>query len=131
MACKGYISGFADGTFGPDQPVRRGEYTTMVVRSFLYFLNLLNPPTPHFTDVDQSNIFYQAIETANAKHDVDGQAVVDGYDPSYCQAHTSRGYPCFIVTTIIAIYSNGHDLALTYAREPEGKLGGQLHYGQL
>ncbi len=36
-----------------------------------------------------------------------------------------------IVTAIIAIYSNGHDLALTYARELESKLGGQLHYGQL
>lgn len=43
VAEKGWISGYGDGTFGPDNPVTYAEFNTMLMRAFLpYTLEWLN-----------------------------------------------------------------------------------------
>jgi hypothetical protein len=61
-AHEGLVSGYADGTFRPQNDVTRGQLSKIVVEAAGW--PLLNPPTPTFTDVPPEQTFYTYIETA-------------------------------------------------------------------
>jgi hypothetical protein len=59
----GYISGYPDGAFRPDQPITRAEVAAIMDKMLK-----LTPYTPKgqvFNDVNPDDWFYQAVETAN------------------------------------------------------------------
>src|SRR5206468_6427011 len=60
----GLVSGYADGTFRPNNNVTRGQLAKIVVQAS--GLKLANPSTPSFSDVAVGTTFYQYIETAYA-----------------------------------------------------------------
>jgi uncharacterized protein YjdB len=62
LSSKGYISGYPDGTFKPDQPITRAEFCAIMDR--VLDLTTLTPQTPTFNDVNTGEWFDQAIETA-------------------------------------------------------------------
>jgi hypothetical protein len=70
----GIISGYADGTFRPENNVTRGQLAKIVVEAADW--PLLNPPTPQFSDVPRNHAFYRYIETAYSHRIVTGY--VDG-----------------------------------------------------
>jgi hypothetical protein len=59
---EGIISGYADGTFRPQNNVTRAQFVKMVVTAFGIPIDTSNGP--HFTDVPTSHPFYSWIETA-------------------------------------------------------------------
>jgi hypothetical protein len=71
-ACQGIVSGYADHTFRPDNNTTRGQIAKMVVLAAGF--PLLNPPTPHFSDVPVAHPFYSFIETAYAHNVISGYA---------------------------------------------------------
>ena len=71
LAGSGVISGFADGTFGPDQVLKRGQATKIVVMWQAIPLPV-DPAAPsHFTDVDA--VYKPYVEAAA------GQGWIGGY----------------------------------------------------
>jgi hypothetical protein len=58
----GIISGYADGTFRPENNVTRGQLSKIVVLAEGW--NIYSPPVPTFSDVPASHTFYSFIETA-------------------------------------------------------------------
>ncbi len=88
MACDGYIKGFPDGNFYPNQAVRRGEYTQMLDGPFRwhYIIPTNTPTSPlyHFTDIANS-IFHDSIEIGYAK------GAISGYSQDTC----GNSFPCF------------------------------------
>jgi hypothetical protein len=66
------ISGYADGTFRPNNVVTRGQTAKMIVTAFGWALNTSGGP--HFSDVPSSNAFYAYIETAFNRGIVTGYA---------------------------------------------------------
>jgi hypothetical protein len=66
------ISGYADGTFRPSNPVTRGQLTKMIVLAKGW--EIINPSRPHFTDVGRGTAFYQYAETAVAHSIISGYA---------------------------------------------------------
>jgi hypothetical protein len=66
-AYEGLVSGYADGTFRPQNDVTRGQLSKIVVEAAGW--PLVNPPTPTFTDVPPGNPFYPYVETAY-EHDI-------------------------------------------------------------
>jgi hypothetical protein len=69
------VSGYADGTFRPDNPTTRAQLAKMLVLSQGW--DLLNPDVPSFADVNRSHLFYRYIETAYA------HGVFDGYGANF------------------------------------------------
>jgi hypothetical protein len=61
-AYEGLVSGYADGTFRPQNDVTRGQLCKIVVEAAGW--PLVSPPTPTFTDVPTDHTFYQYVETA-------------------------------------------------------------------
>ena len=53
--------GYANGNFGPNDPVTRGQAAKIIVNVF--GMTLVNPMTPTFTDVPKDNPFYRFVET--------------------------------------------------------------------
>ncbi|HMA37989.1 MAG TPA: S-layer homology domain-containing protein [Chloroflexia bacterium] len=72
LACRGVISGYADGSYRPYASVTRGQLAKNVTLAF--GLPLQTPPTPTFADVPPSAPFYPYIETLVAAHVVSGYA---------------------------------------------------------
>jgi hypothetical protein len=72
MACRNYISGYADGTFRPANDVTRGQLLKMAVNAAGW--TLVTPPTPTFADVDAGNAFFAYIETGVS------HGAISGYD---------------------------------------------------
>jgi hypothetical protein len=68
---RGIVGGYADGTFGPNNDVTRGQLSKMVVRAAGW--SVVTPPSGHFSDVPPGSIFYTYVETAYC------HAIVDGY----------------------------------------------------
>ncbi len=62
LNAQGLITGYPDGTFKPDQVITRAEFVTILVKSLK--LPFVTPATPTFTDVNTSDWFYGAVETA-------------------------------------------------------------------
>jgi uncharacterized protein YkwD len=69
---RGAISGYADGTFKPNNLVTRSQIAKMVTMAEGW--PLLNPPTPSFIDVLPGSPFYPYVETAAAREVVSGYA---------------------------------------------------------
>ncbi|MGN7118635.1 S-layer homology domain-containing protein [Lysinibacillus odysseyi] len=68
---RGYISGYKDGTFRPNQAVTRGQAAKMLAQALN--LNMTNPKNPRFSDVPTSNGFYQYIAA------LAGAGIITGY----------------------------------------------------
>lgn len=60
MHGKGYIHGYPDGTYRPDQNITRAEFVTILN----YVLNSRNPANKDFTDVTNEDWFYDQIRWA-------------------------------------------------------------------
>jgi hypothetical protein len=71
-AFEGLVSGYADGTFRPQNDVTRGQLSKIVVEAAGW--PLVNPPTPTFTDVPTGHTFYEYVETAFDRGIISGYA---------------------------------------------------------
>ncbi|MFL5734814.1 MAG: M14 family zinc carboxypeptidase, partial [Chloroflexia bacterium] len=72
LYCRGAISGYADGTFKPNNNTTRGQMTKIVVLA--YNIPIYTPTSPTFNDVPTTDTFYQYIETAVQR------TIVSGYN---------------------------------------------------
>ncbi|HUS15649.1 MAG TPA: S-layer homology domain-containing protein [Chloroflexia bacterium] len=72
LACRGTVSGYANGTFLPYYGTTRAQFTKIVV--LVYGWPLLNPTSGHFSDVPPGTPFYPYIETAVARGIISGYA---------------------------------------------------------
>jgi S-layer homology domain len=70
LYCKGVISGYADGTFRPNNPTTRGQMAKIAMGAFPFPGN--TEGGPHFADVSIDNAFYSYIETAYHYNIIDG-----------------------------------------------------------
>ena len=61
MVCHGYVTGYPDGTFRPNNNVTRGQLMKMVVNAAGWAINTTGGP--HFVDVPTTNTFYPYVET--------------------------------------------------------------------
>ena len=87
----GAISGYADGTFRPSNVTTRGQLSKIVV---LAEGLPIGPITgPHFSDVPESNPFYQYIETAY------NRSLISGYSDGTFRPNNNvtRGQLCKII----------------------------------
>ncbi len=79
LACRGVVSGYADGTFQPFALTTRGQMTKIVTLAFR--LAPVPPPaTGTFADVAPDNVFYGLIESA-AAHGLISGYTCGGHDP--------------------------------------------------
>ncbi len=62
LVYRGVISGYPDGTFRPDQPVTRAEFTAMIAG--LLKTGMTPPAKSDFKDVSAGDWFYDAVESA-------------------------------------------------------------------
>lgn len=71
MYNRGYVSGYKDGTFRPNQSVTRGQAAKMLAQALN--LNTTNPNNPRFSDIPPNHGFYRYIAAlANA-------GIINGY----------------------------------------------------
>jgi hypothetical protein len=68
LAARGVISGYTDGTFKPNQPISREEFTTLAAK----FTALISGGSLPFSDVKPGDWSYNYIRTAYAKNWVAG-----------------------------------------------------------
>ena len=61
LANRGYISGYQDGTFRPNQAITRGQAAKMLALALN--LNITNLKNPGFRDVPENHDFYNYIES--------------------------------------------------------------------
>jgi hypothetical protein len=62
LSSEGYISGYPDGTFRPDNQITRAEFATIMDK--VLKLTPYSTQTPIFTDVNRGDWFYQTVETS-------------------------------------------------------------------
>jgi hypothetical protein len=62
LACRGVVSGYADGTFRPQNPTTRAQVCKIIVLAEGW--QLYTPLSPSFIDVPASDPFYAYVETA-------------------------------------------------------------------
>jgi plastocyanin len=111
LACRGVVSGYADGTFRPYNNTTRGQLCKIVLLAFAY--ELYTPPAPTFSDVPAGHPFYTYVETAARESIVSGYA--DGtFRPG---ANATRGQICKIVVTA-ARWSTANPPAPTFDDVP-------------
>lgn len=71
MYNRGYVSGYKDGTFRPNQAITRGQAAKMLAQALN--LNTTNPNNPRFSDIPPNHGFYKYIAAlANA-------GIINGY----------------------------------------------------
>jgi len=58
----GYVSGYPDGAFMPNNPITRAEFCAVMDK--VLNLTTFTQQTPTFSDVNTSDWYYQAVETA-------------------------------------------------------------------
>jgi hypothetical protein len=75
-AADGIVSGYADGTFRPNNYVTRGQLSKIdvIAASQVFHWEILNPVTPTFSDVPPGSAFYTYIETVACHGVVSGYA---------------------------------------------------------
>jgi hypothetical protein len=75
-AADGIVSGYADGTFRPNNYVTRGQLSKIdvIAASQVFHWEILNPATPTFSDVPPGSAFYEYIETVACHGVVSGYA---------------------------------------------------------
>lgn len=71
LFCRGAISGYPDNTFRPGNNTTRGQLAKIEVLAKGW--DLVDPPTPSFSDVSRDSTFYQYVETAHL------HGIVGGY----------------------------------------------------
>jgi hypothetical protein len=69
LACRGIISGYADGTFRPNNPVTRGQLAKMVSNAAGFSED---PNSQIFADVPPSNTFYEWINRLTRRGHMSG-----------------------------------------------------------
>ena len=62
MSSAGYVYGYPDGTFKPDNTITRAEFVTVIDR--VLDLQAYNPATPDFYDVSPGDWFYTSVESS-------------------------------------------------------------------
>jgi S-layer homology domain len=72
LYCEGVISGYADGTFRPNEGSSRGQFAKMLVLGLGWVP--YNPLEPTFADVQPGTTFYTYIESAHAHGAINGYA---------------------------------------------------------
>jgi amidase len=72
LACRGVISGYADGTFRPYNLTSRAQMVKIVVLGFGYPIQTPAPARYTFADVPPAHPFWSVIETAGAAGIVSG-----------------------------------------------------------
>jgi hypothetical protein len=72
LACDGIVSGYADGTFRPQNPTTRAQLTKMLALAEDW--ELASPAIATFSDVPPTHVFYKYVETAVRKNVVSGSA---------------------------------------------------------
>lgn len=72
LASRGYISGYKDGTFRPNQAVTRGQAAKMLANALN--LNVTNPSNPGFRDVPTNHDYYKYIAALS------NAGIINGYD---------------------------------------------------
>lgn len=79
--------GYPDGTFGPAQPVTRGQFAKMAVEGS--GIPKVNPPVRRFNDVPRGHIFYEHVEGAAAA------GIINGYpDGTYGPDNNIKRQQC-------------------------------------
>ncbi|MGM9945200.1 MAG: S-layer homology domain-containing protein, partial [Lysinibacillus sp.] len=71
LASRGYISGYQDGTFRPNQAITRGQAAKMLAMALN--LNVTNPSNPGFRDVPTNHDFYNYIAA------LANEGIINGY----------------------------------------------------
>jgi hypothetical protein len=89
------ISGYADGTFRPNNNVTRGQVCKII--SIAERWAVIDPVDPHFSDVGVDNPFYIFVETAFSK------GVISGYSDGTFRwsSNATRGQLSKIVYTAV------------------------------
>jgi hypothetical protein len=62
MSTAGYVYGYPDGTFKPDNTITRAEFATIIDR--VLKLQTYDPVTPDFYDVSPGDWFYASVENS-------------------------------------------------------------------
>lgn len=89
LYCHGYVSGYSDGYFRPDNNITRAEFSAIVARAFGFPLTTPTGGGQSYTDVPPTYFAYRYIETLSAR------GIVSGYTQQNCQA-VGATYPCFL-----------------------------------
>src|SRR5262249_23940675 len=86
------ISGYADGTFRPQNTVTRGQMVKMAMNGVGW--NTIHPAVPTFSDVPTTDTYYDVIETAVC------YGVISGYaDGTFREgANVTRGQTAKIIS---------------------------------
>jgi hypothetical protein len=95
LACRGVISGYADGTFRPGANTTRGQLCKIVVLAEGWTINTTGGP--HFVDVPPTDPFYGYIETAYNRDIISGYSCGPGCLEFRPGANVTRGQICKIV----------------------------------
>ena len=74
LSDQGVVTGYGDGSFRPDQAITRAQFIKTLGTALHW--GLIEPQEPRFTDVPPGSWMYPFIETAAARH------IVDGYSDS-------------------------------------------------
>jgi hypothetical protein len=78
LACRGIVSGYGDGTFGPGNNVTRGQIAKIVSNA----ANFTNTPnTTTFADISSSHTFYEFIERLAVRGIIGGYACGGAGEP--------------------------------------------------
>ena len=72
LANRGYISGYKDGTFRPNQAITRGQAAKMLALALN--LNITNQRNPGFRDVPEDHDFYRYIAA------LANEGIINGYE---------------------------------------------------
>ena len=78
LACQGIVSGYANGTFGPNNPVTRGQLSKIVANSANY---QENHTTQHFQDVGVGSTFYLFIARLYTRSHISGYSCGGAGEP--------------------------------------------------
>ncbi|SFP19517.1 S-layer homology domain-containing protein [Salibacterium halotolerans] len=70
LAEEGIISGYDDGTFKPNEPVKRSQAASMIVEAF--DLQTEDRPAADFTDIDQNYFAYDVAATVQDENIIGG-----------------------------------------------------------
>ncbi|WP_051302544.1 S-layer homology domain-containing protein [Salibacterium aidingense] len=72
---QGIITGYSDGSFGPNDEVTRGQAALMLAEAME--LNTANRPDPGFSDIDEDSEWYAAVAA------VADEGIIEGYDDEF------------------------------------------------
>jgi hypothetical protein len=97
----GWVSGYSDGTFRPGANVTRGQIVKIAVQAAGFDLDLHDPSSATFTDVEVGSTYFVYVETAYAN------GILSGYsDGSFRpNAHATRGQ----LSKILDLSSHFHE----------------------